>query len=225
MSGNRVTITQAQLWCQQAISNQERGNYKEAKILLEEAIEVFRKENDEKDLASALSQLSQVLFRMNDFTATVKPLQESVTIRTRIGDYHGLSTDYQMMGNMLMVGDNLDEAEGWFRDGLGLAIGVDDRILISTALSNLGVVNYRKGKFGDAKKVFMESQEIRKALNDKVGIARNLNHLGKIEEDSGNFPEACHLYQESLTILQVEGAPDAGIALHNLINAQKKIKK
>ena len=150
---------------------------------------------------------------------------ESANIRTRLKDYRGLSIDYQMIGNLFMRVDDLDRAESWFRDSLGLAVGVKDKALMATALSNLGVVNYKTGKMDIAKIFLTDSQEIRKAMNDKTGIARNLNHFSKIEEDSGNLKEACRLYQESLEILRVEGAPDAEIALANLREAQRKMKK
>jgi tetratricopeptide (TPR) repeat protein len=222
MAGSAV-ITQAKLWCQKAASHQSRGNSTEAQNLLEKAIAVFRKEKDEEDLASSLSQLSQVYFHMNNWKAVTKPLLESAEIRTRLKDYRGLSIDYQMIGNLFMRVGDLDRAESWFFDSLGLAVGIDDNSLMATALSNLGSVNYRNGKLDRAKKFLTKSQDIRKVLNDKPGIARNLNIFGKIEEDSGNLPEACMLYKESLEILQLEGAPDAEIALANLREAQKKM--
>lgn len=216
MSNGNTRIMRALLWHQEGIAHLQRGDMAKARHLLMNAIEVFRKEKDEKSLAGSLSQLSQVYYAEEDLTKATKCVFESAMIRTRIKDLRGLSIDYQTMGNLLMTVGQLGEAEGYFKDSLGLATGLKDDILIASAESNLGILYWYRDDYSTARVHLERSQKIRKRLNDNLGIAKNLNHLGKIEEETGNKKSAKKLYKKSLAILRRLGAPEAKIALDNL---------
>ena len=131
-------------------------------------------------------------------------------------DQNGLSTDYQVIGTMMMMAGRLEEALGFFNDSLGLATLAGDDRLMASAESNLGLVFMQREAYGEAEVHFDRSQVARRKVGDKLGIAKNLNHLGKIRELTGQTREAAQLYRESLSLLRELGAPEAGIALTNL---------
>lgn len=215
----------AALSLQEAVALQQRGRFSEARSKLEELITTLRKADDKSSLAAALSQLSQVCYHLGDRKRSVEYIAESAGIRTKLQDYKGLAIDYQMMGTMLMAADQLDQALGFFKDSFGLATLIEDKALIASAESNLGLVAWMCGSYSVAETHFQRSQVIREQLGDKLGLAKNLNHLGKLREATGKFDEAAALYQESLSILRVLGAPEAAIALDNLNKVRARILK
>jgi tetratricopeptide (TPR) repeat protein len=210
------------LWVQESIALKQRGRFAEARKKLEDAVRVLRKAKDKSLLAGALSELSQVCFRLGDAKQTLKCISESANIRTELQDYRGLSIDYQMIGTMLMTANQLNQAHGFFSDSLGLATLVDDKTLIAASESNLGLVASLRGSYSEAETHFEKSQGIRKQQGDQLGIAKNLNHLGQIKEAMGKLDEAEALFRESLSILRVLGAPEAAIALDNLQKVQRR---
>jgi tetratricopeptide (TPR) repeat protein len=201
---------------QEVVALQQRGRFAEAKDKLDDLVNVLRKAKDKPLLGKALSQLSQVCYHLGDRKRSVKCIAESAAIRTELQDYKGLAIDYQMMGTMLMAAEQMDQAYGFFKDSFGLATLIDDKTLIASSESNLGLVAWMRGSYSEAEMHFQRSQDIRKQQGDKLGLAKNLNHLGKLREATGRFEEAAALYQESLSLLRVLGAPEAAIALDNL---------
>lgn len=229
-SGN-ARIEQAKLWHNEAVAHQQMGNFDKAQEILEKAIKVFREEKDENTLAKSLNQMSQICMHQGNLKKAIQYVKESALIRTRLLEnsdqkdeiLQGLSIDYQQIGTLMMTVGALNEATGYFKDSLGLALGLKDDRLIASAESNLGLICWQKRDFSTAKTHFVHSQEIRKRLGDSAGIARNLNHLGRIEEDMGNLKQAAQLYKESLAILQKFDRYNAQIALENLKRVENRL--
>ncbi|MDP2935148.1 MAG: tetratricopeptide repeat protein, partial [Dehalococcoidia bacterium] len=84
-------------------------------------------------------------------------------------------------------------------------------------LRSLADVHYELGHYGEARRLYQESQEIQKDLGDRAGIAATLHQLAMVSQGQGDLAEARRLYQESLEIDRELGNR-AGIAssLHNL---------
>src|SRR5574341_1100526 len=133
---------EAILWHEEAVALQQRGKFKEARDKLEQAIKVFRETKNQPLLASSLSQLSQVYLHEGDIQKSIQYIRESVTIRTEAQDFKGLAVDYQLIGTLMMMSGQLNEAYGFFRDSLGLATLLNNSPLIASAESNLGLVAF-----------------------------------------------------------------------------------
>jgi tetratricopeptide (TPR) repeat protein len=117
----------------------------------------------------------------------------------------------------------LKEADGYFKDSLGIATGLGNNSLIASAEANLGLIAFELGTCAEAERHFSLSQELRIKEGDKSGIAKNLNHLGKVKEALGRPEEAANLYQESLSLLRELGAPETKIALDNLTRVRSRL--
>ncbi len=212
----------AMLWVQESIAFKQRGRFTEARKKLEDSVSILRKAKDESLLAGALSELSQVCFHLGDAKQAIRCVSESARIRIALKDFKGLAIDYQMIGTMLMTANQLDQAQGYFSDSLGLATLLGDKTLIAASESNLGLVASVRGSYSEAETHFEKSQAIRKQQGDQLGMAKNLNHLGQIKEATRRFEEAEALYRESLSLLRILGAPEAAIALDNLQKLQRR---
>src|SRR5436305_1734729 len=130
---------------QEAIALQQQGRFKEAEERLEKAITVFRKTKEQSLLAGSINQLGQIHLHNGDLKKSAQCVIESATIRTKLLDYKGLAIDYQLLGTLMMMSGQLNEANGYFKDSLGIATGLGNNSLIASAEANLGLIAFELG--------------------------------------------------------------------------------
>lgn len=86
--------------------------------------------------------------------------------------------------------------------GLSLYREVGDRVLISTALSNLGRAALYQRKDEQAQKLFEEALELGRAANDRWTIAYALSGLGRLAGRQGDVEKGRALLVESLALFE-----------------------
>jgi tetratricopeptide (TPR) repeat protein len=99
------------------------------------------------------------------------------------------------------------ELRGYWQDGvqanriaLELARRIGDRPAEAHAQNNLGVFNWRLGRYEEAIACQQDSRTIFRELGDRDGEANSLNYLGVVHERLGRYGDAITCHQDSLTI-------------------------
>ncbi|MGE3308930.1 MAG: tetratricopeptide repeat protein [Limisphaerales bacterium] len=123
---------------------------------------------------------------------------------TALADLHRKRGDYPESTR------GLDAARALFRE-VGDAPGVAQTLHIA------GSVAAQQGAYDQARALYLESLETRRAHSDDAGVASLLSNLGIIAWFQGDHPEARRLYEESLAIRRRLGDRWAiGNSLNNL---------
>ncbi|MFI6325597.1 BTAD domain-containing putative transcriptional regulator [Nonomuraea sp. NPDC050556] len=92
-----------------------------------------------------------------------------------------------------------------------------DRAAEATALTNLGVANWRKGRYAEAAAEARQALELFRELGDPAGEATALNNLGNLHLLHHEYDEALTRYQQALDLHRSTGnAEGEGWALNNL---------
>ncbi len=73
-----------------------------------------------------------------------------------------------------------------------------------------------EGEWEEARRLYLESLEIKKRLGNQSGIAHTLRNLGLLAEQDGDRAEAARLIQEALAIFERLGLPNAEDAREDL---------
>ncbi len=102
-------------------------------------------------------------------------------------------------------------------DGLALARGANDQLMMVKALNALGLVTEMLGAYDDALKLNEQALDIARTIADRAGTATALKNLGNIGRLRGDYDNAKRYYQESLAIrTELNDKQGMAVCLNNL---------
>lgn len=97
------------------------------------------------------------------------------------------------------------------------AIRTNDIHNEAVAWECIGVQQYRRGKYNDAKHAFLKAQEIYRKENAIRGLASICNNIGLLEQDLGNYSRAVSCYTTALVFDQeIKDTTGMAYTLNNL---------
>ncbi len=113
-----------------------------------------------------------------------------------------------------------EKADSLAKEALRLAEGFPHYLKgQGDALNNLGIINWKTGKFKEAQTFFHRSLTLREQIGDKQNIGASLNNLGLIHWQQGNLDQAEEFHLRSYEIEQKIGdSHSIAVSLNNLGN-------
>jgi len=195
--------------------------------ILNDALALFKSNNDRRGQASALNGLAQLRFRANDLATAREFLENALTLREQENDQigrlnilNGLAAIYDAMGDPIAARSKLAAARA---DWENVEIGPNDRIKYITFLSNLANAHDKLGETREARKYYDEALS-----NYGEGDARRaatLDSKGDLLASLGELKEAAICYEDALTLLprnDLDADIKVGVLVHyaQLANAE-----
>ena len=115
-----------------------------------------------------------------------------------------------MLGEMaqlaLSQGDD-ERADMWLREQVELSSGLKDRVHLTLALRNLGIVACHRGDHRGARSFFQASLTLRRELGEPGETAELLAHLGLVAGRDGDGGSAHTAFAECLALLRTVSNP------------------
>jgi serine/threonine protein kinase/Tfp pilus assembly protein PilF len=195
------------------------GVLEEARPLLEDAIEVMRRELGRKDhpeLAIAVNDLAVVVFQEADYERAAVLLREALDMKVRLYGEEAPDT-VTTMNNLAAVSKaqgDLETAKRLHRRCLKLLQNLHppDPEALAVTLANLGVLLLDEQQYREAEQYFRQALDRRRALyeSDHTNLAKVHHNLGVALDGRGELEEAEEHYREALRIrrrLLDEGHP------------------
>jgi predicted ATPase/DNA-binding CsgD family transcriptional regulator len=180
-------------------------DYAAARLLLEESIEIYRKLENKRELASALGALG-VLVHMQGDLVTARPLlKESEMLLRTLGSKWELAYLLRRLGQRTLQEGNVAKAVAYAQEGLALAREQGDRSLIATALLTLGHIAGVQGDLPQAASRIQEGLTMARELGDKSLIALALQNLGYLDALRGDLTRAVVRAQQGLALARELG--------------------
>jgi predicted ATPase/DNA-binding SARP family transcriptional activator len=193
------------------------GDYEKAGNLFDESLSLFRRLEDEGEIAFCLYHLGDMTRMMGDYDEAKRLLKESIVVCKRIGERRKLARALNMMGIVTATQGGYSNASQLFQASIDRLKEIDDLWGIAKALNNLGIITYYYEQYSEANFLYQESLQINQEIGDRHGVGISLNNLGLIAHEEGDYPEAIRLHQESLEIFSNIGySLGAGISLNDL---------
>jgi tetratricopeptide (TPR) repeat protein len=200
-----------------AIVAQAQGDYREARRLYQESLDIKQQLGDHAGVAISLQQLGMLAQAQGDYREARRLYQESLDIKQQLGDRAGVAISLHQPGMLALAQGDYREARRLYQESLHIARQLGDRAGVAISLHQLGMLAQAQGDYPEARRLYQESLHIARQLGDRAGVAISLHQLGRLAQAQGDYPEARRLYQESLDIKQQLGNR-AGVArsLHQL---------
>jgi len=177
-----------------------KGEYAQARTLLNEGLALARKAGDKFNTAQALNNLGNVISDQGDTVAARASYEESLALRREMGDKAGIAGSLNNLGIVAITQGDYTVARALYEESLALVREIGDKRGITSALNNLGGVAYEQGDSTAARAFFEESLALKREMGDRRGIAMSLNNLGSLVQIQGDYATARGLYEECLIL-------------------------
>lgn len=116
-----------------------------------------------------------------------------------------LTKVYNVSGVIYRNFGNYPEAYSNYQKALDLLETVDNKVVYSSTLFNIGRLNDFMGKPREALEYFKKSLDVRLVTGEKLGLSNCYREIGKINYDLGNYDEALKNLEMSIEIGQSSG--------------------
>lgn len=183
----------------------DQGDYQQATVFFEEALQLYRELNDKWGIAATLNGIGYVLHEQGDFDRATALYEESLSLFRELGDKRAAAYLLNNLGNVAKEQADYPRAARIHEGALALFRQLTDKRALSASLNNLGEIAQHTGEYDRAEIFHRESLELKRELADTRGIALSLGNLGDVARYRGKYASAATLYQESLALHRDNG--------------------
>ncbi len=162
------------------------GNHQFALRDVEEAIEIFKRNNDNKNMSNAFNTLAIIYADFNDFENSIKFYKES--LKSTTGKNFDTSTIYYNLGSSYIELNQYDKALEYYRKTIDAASLVNDNYTKTFAENGIADIYLKKDKFDKAialylktLKLFSQDNDIQMLFNVNLSLAQA--YIGKKDFD------------------------------------------
>jgi class 3 adenylate cyclase/tetratricopeptide (TPR) repeat protein len=177
-----------------------RGNFKEARQKLTEALSLSQREGNSPGEANAMHQLGTVLYITGDREGAREYIEKALTIRRELGNLRG---EADSLNNLVAVYHGLNDfvrAMACGEQSLAIFQAMGNRRDEASALNNLGAMKHTLGDFATARDYHERALAISRTLSDRQGESVAANNLGWVLHNLGDEVAARHYCQRALDI-------------------------
>jgi non-specific serine/threonine protein kinase len=189
------------LWCLNRLP--------EARIYLEESIQIAETLKDDSLLVWPLMYLGWTFWGLEDYDRARKCLERSLAIARSLGENGkgavGVAMAY--LGDIPYAQGNLSEASKCYEEAILLLRELQNPGMLAPSLRRLGYVRVRKGSFVQAFNLFSESLELNRQSDHHHGTVACLAGFAAIHLAKKSFEKAAILYGFVNNQLQQSGNP------------------
>jgi predicted ATPase/transcriptional regulator with XRE-family HTH domain len=196
-----------------------QGEYAQARIYLEESLELKRLVGDQAGIAAVLNSLGNVAVWQREFDDAIKVVEESLAIRQELNDSTGIAQCLLNLGNIYSMTDRYQKAIEVYSEGLAISERLNNKQGQANCLGSLGRVLIMVEDYDKAGRLFEEALPLFEELGDRRRIAITLDLLGCVYMNQAKYELASELTMRCMDI-EREIGDRWGVAasLHNLGN-------
>lgn len=174
-----------------------RGELREARILIEEALDRNEKAGDAMGQASDLGDLGEISRSEGKYPEAIAFFNRSLALYKQVEHREGEALATARLGAVARDERRYDEAERLFTSALAMAKGIDDRLGQSFALSGLGDVALDRGDLDLARQHYIESHGLAVDLAAGESETTALIGLGIVAERQGDAEAAIEYFRNA----------------------------
>jgi tetratricopeptide (TPR) repeat protein len=206
----------------------ERGQYAQAEILIQRAIEFLEHNLGPKhpDLVDYLNNLAVIYSTTGKYREAEDLFQRALDIHFQAGEIavDGLSTLLNNLADLYRKQGKYEQAEPLYQQIMRMAETDDSKqVKLAYSLHNLALVYRAQGKYAEAEPLYQRAQTIYETVYgpENLLLAKTLNSLGVVYIRQKRYSEAEALLLKTLAIREkILGSehPDVARTLNNLGN-------
>jgi predicted ATPase/DNA-binding SARP family transcriptional activator/Tfp pilus assembly protein PilF len=194
-----------------------QGDYRDARRVLEHALELFRDLGDDAGAARSLHALGQVASYQGDRRASRARFEEALEAFAPVDDAGGVAAVRHDLGRLASHQGDYAAAEASLSEALSAFRALGDIRGTADALHDLGRVATRRRDHGVARANLQDALALYSDVGDRRGIAASSYALGRLAFQCDDFDEARASFTDSVDRFRILGDPHgAAWPLHGL---------
>jgi len=187
-----------------------QGDYRQAKVLCEESLALFRELEDKRGMVASLNGLGLIVGQAtrarNDYAVARALYEESLAILRELGDIWGIAETHWDFARVAFYQGDYTAGNPLCEESLAIFRELGDRRRIAEILGSLGgYMAFYQGNYTTELASMEESLAIMRELGDRRSSARLLWFLGHAAFVQDDYAKARTFYEEALAILQELG--------------------
>jgi predicted ATPase/DNA-binding CsgD family transcriptional regulator len=187
-----------------------QGDYRQAKVLCEESLALFRELGDKRGMVASLNGLGLIVGQTtrarNDYAVARALYEESLTIVRELGDIWWIAETLWDFARVAIYQGDYTAGNPLWEESLAIFRELGDRRRIAEILGSLGgYMAFYQGNYIIELTSMEESLAIMRELGDRRSSARLLWALGHAAFVQDDYAKARTFYEEALAILQELG--------------------
>ncbi len=206
MDSDTDTLLRARLHTRVGQITRRLGDPRRGEQHLSEAVNLYRKEGDEKSRIRALVALSSVQSELESFSLSLKSLEEAAALCTSTGDVSGGALVLGQMGIAYAAQDQYTRALTHYEKALAAHRELGNRKGEAAMLSNIGNIHYFRGDLDEALSAYEGALSINREEEHPIGIATSLGNLGRLNLEKRDLSLARDQLTEARDIFKEAGA-------------------
>jgi len=177
-------VERARLLAHKGWAHVQRGEFDEARGVLETAVEVSETLDHEAALGRALHTLATLeLSQDGADEAAIDRMRRAVELRERAGDRSGVASSLNNLGGMYLRAGDLAAAREAFEQCLAINEAIGDVYGVLTARNNLGKVHAARDEPDRALEQYRRVQEAARTLGARQTLANALANAADVHQE------------------------------------------
>lgn len=168
----------------------QRGEYDAAAAMLTEALDLYAAQENQPEVATALTRLGGVAFLRRDFTAARDIWQQALTIRRAIGDREDEGSSLLNIAQVYTSLGDYGAALPLLRQALAIQQAVGNRWWENAVWNALGIVALAVGDYAEARRCITQAEALCLAVGDEAGAAIMTFNLAQVARECGEHTAA-----------------------------------
>lgn len=203
------------------ITYSELGEYNEAAQMLQEALDIYRKEGKEQLEYMSCLNLSAAYGASGQMS---KAREYGLFALKMSRKYHDRINEGRMLNNLYYTANDPMEGIAYLDSAIVIASEIDDLHLLAECYSNKGEASFKLNRFDDAERFLDESSDYAAKINAQNIIANILLTKVKIYKAKGEYGMATTAFERYFDELSRQKKEDALKNVHNLALNERMMK-
>jgi class 3 adenylate cyclase/tetratricopeptide (TPR) repeat protein len=168
----------------------QRGEYDAAATMLTQALALYEQEENQPEVATALTRLGGVAFLRRNFADALGAWQRALAIRREIGDREGEGSSLLNIAQAYTSMGDYGAALPLLHRALDIQRAVGNRWWENAVWNALGVLALAVGDYTEAQRCITIAARLSTAVGDEGGAAIMTFNLAQVERECGDFTAA-----------------------------------
>ena len=169
---------------------QLRGDYDTAEIAYRQALEIFTRLGDQKNMATSYGQLGVLAELRSDYDTAGPLYRRALDTFERIGDHAGTARGYHQLGVLAQLRSDYDTAEPLYRRALDTFERIGDHAGTARSYHQLGMLAQLRSDYDTAEPLYRRALDTFERIGDQAGTATSYVGLGDLSEALENLDQA-----------------------------------
>jgi len=183
------------------------GNYAQADMQLNEALEIFREIGDRQGQTGTINAMGVFAAEQGDFDTARKRFEQTLSVYREIGDRWGEGAALSNLGQVCAERGSYKDARKYLEQALEICAQIDDREGEGTILNNLGQMVSEQGDYGAARDYLSKAVQIQHEIGNPRVEGFALGNLGLVYLHMGDLDNAAEHFEQGLQVLRVIDDP------------------